>query len=123
MPDLRNWLQQVDDLGQLLKVNDAHWDLELATLAEIINDRSKTRPAIVFDKIKGYPDGYRVAVNLLSSVQRLALTMGMDPSISEFEFVERWRKQVKSIRPLEPTNVKDAPLFENIHKGSDIDLF
>ena len=123
MPDLRSWLQEVDELGQLITVNDAHWDLELAILAEIINDRSKTRPAIVFDKIRGYPKGYRVAVNLLSSVQRLALTMGMDPSISEFEFVQRWRRQVKSIRPLEPTKVKDAPLFENVQKGGEVDLF
>ncbi|HKX50900.1 MAG TPA: UbiD family decarboxylase, partial [Candidatus Binatia bacterium] len=78
MADLRTWLDEVDKLDQLMTVNDAHWDLELSTLTEIINERSKIRPAIVFNRIKGYPDGYRVAVNLLSSLQRLALTMGMD---------------------------------------------
>ena len=111
MADLRTWLDEVDKLGQLMDVKDAHWDLELSTLTEIINERSKIRPAIVFDKIKGYPDGYRVAVNLLSSLQRLALTMGMDPGISEFDFVQQWRRQVKSIQPIEPRQVKHAPLF------------
>ena len=122
MADLRTWFDEVDKLGQLITVNDANWDLELSTLTEIINERSKIRPAIVFNKIKGYPDGYRVAVNLLSSLQRLALTMGMDPGISEFDFVQQWRRQVKSIEPIEPRKVKHAPLFENVQKAGDIDL-
>ena len=110
-------------LGQLMSVNNAHWNLELSTLTELINERSKTRPAIVYDNIKEYPTGYRVAVNLLSSLQRLALTMGIDPKLGPFDFVQRWRQQVKKIQPIEPRMVKTAPLFENVHKGADIDLF
>ena len=123
MADLRTWLDEVNKLGQLMNVNDAHWNLELSTLTELINERSKTRPAIVFDKIKEYPAGHRVAVNLLSSLQRLALTMGMDPNLAPFDFVQQWRKRVKSIQPIEPRLVKSAPLFENVQKGADIDLF
>jgi 4-hydroxy-3-polyprenylbenzoate decarboxylase len=123
MPDLRTWLDDVEKLGQLMSVNNAHWNLELSTLTELINERSKTRPAIVYDNIKEYPTGYRVAVNLLSSLQRLALTMGIDPKLGPFDFVQRWRQQVKKIQPIEPRMVKTAPLFENVHKGTDIDLF
>ena len=98
------------------------WDLELSTLTEIINEQTKQRPALLFDQIKGYPAGYRVAANLLSSVNRLALTMGMEPRLSEFEFVQRWRRQVKTIAPIEPQEVKNSPLFQNVLKGGDIDL-
>ena len=77
MPDLRTWLGEVEKLGQLMTVENVHWDLELSTLTEIINERSKTRPAVIFDRIKEYPHGYRVAANLVSSVERLALTLGM----------------------------------------------
>jgi 4-hydroxy-3-polyprenylbenzoate decarboxylase len=122
MSDLRTWLDDVDRLGQLVKVNGVDWDLELSTLTEIINERAKNRPALLFDKIKGYPEGYRVAANLLSSVNRLALTMGMEPQLNEFEFVQRWRRQVKTIEPVEPQIVKDCPLFENVLKGNEIDL-
>ena len=122
MPDLRTWLDEVNKLGQLTTVNDAHWNLELSTLTELINERSNTRPAILFDHIKEYPAGYRVAVNLLSSLQRLALTMGIDPKLGPFDFVQRWRQQVKKIQPIEPRKVKSAPLFENVQKGADIDL-
>jgi len=123
MADLRTWLDEVNNLGQLMTVDNAHWNLELSALTELINERSKTRPAIVFDKIKDYPAGHRVAVNLLSSLQRLALTMGMDPKLAPFDFVQQWRKQVKSIQPVEPRLVKTSPLFENVQKGADIDLF
>ncbi|HYJ17272.1 MAG TPA: UbiD family decarboxylase [Candidatus Limnocylindria bacterium] len=123
MADLRTWLDEVNKLGQLMTVNDAHWNLELSALTELINERSKTRPAIVFDKIKEYPAGHRVAVNLLSSLQRLALTLGMDPNLAPFDFVQQWRKRVKSIQAVEPRLVKSAPLFENVQKGADIDLF
>jgi 4-hydroxy-3-polyprenylbenzoate decarboxylase len=107
----------------LTTVNNAHWNLELSTLTELINERSKTRPAIVFDNIKEYPAGYRVAVNLLSSLQRLALTLGIDPKLGPFDFVQRWRQQVKKIQPIEPRKVKNAPLFDNVQEGADIDLF
>ena len=123
MPDLRTWLDDVDKLGQLMTVNNAHWKLELSTLTELINERSKTRPAIVFDNIKEYPARHRVAVNLLSSLQRLALTLGIDPKLGPFDFVQRWRQQVKKIQPIEPRKVKTAPVFENVQKGANIDLF
>jgi 4-hydroxy-3-polyprenylbenzoate decarboxylase len=122
MTDLRAWLDDVDRLGQLLKVHGVDWDLELSTLTEIINERAKNRPALLFNKITGFPAGRRVAANLLSSVNRLALTMGMDPDLSPFEFVQRWRRLVKSIKPIEPQTIRDAPLFENTLQGDDIDL-
>ena len=122
MPDLRTWLSDVDNLGQLMTVENVHWDLELSTLTEIINERSKTRPAILFDSIKDYPQGYRVAANLVSSTGRLALTLGMDSGLSDIEFIQSWRRQVKKISPLAAETVPTAPLFENVQKGKDIDV-
>ncbi|HTN71905.1 MAG TPA: UbiD family decarboxylase [Methylomirabilota bacterium] len=122
MPDLRTWLDDVDKIGQLMTVDGVHWDMELSALIEIINERSKNRPALLFDCIKDYPAGRRVAANLVSSVDRLALTVGMEPRLSEFEFVERWRRQIREIRPIEPAKIKDSAVFENVVKGHDIDL-
>jgi 4-hydroxy-3-polyprenylbenzoate decarboxylase len=122
MADLRTWLDDVDKIGQLVRVEGVDWDLELSTLTEIINERAKSRPALLFGKIKGYPEHYGVAVNLLSSVQRLALTVGMEPNLREFDFVERWRRHVKTIQPIEPEKIQDCPLFENVREGRDVDL-
>ena len=122
MPDLRTWLDDVNKIGQLMTVENVHWDLELSTLTEIINERSKTRPAIVFDRIKDYPQGYRVAANLVSSVGRLAVTLGMKPALSDMDFVQAWRQQVKKITPLAAQTVSSGALFENTQKGKDINL-
>ena len=45
MADLRTWLEEVKHLGRLMTVDNVEWDLELSTLTEIINERSKNRPA------------------------------------------------------------------------------
>ena len=108
MPDLRTWLGEVEKIGQLMTVENVHWDLELSTLTEIINERSKTRPAIIFDRIKDYPQGRRVAVNLVSSVDRLAMTLGMKPGLSDMDFVQAWRQQVKKIVPVEARMVSSG---------------
>jgi len=126
MLDLRAWLGQVDKLSQLEKIDGVNWDLELSVLAELLNEKfgeqGKPRPALLFDRIVGYPEGRRVAANLVTSSGRLALTMGMDPRLSDFEFIQQWRHQVKEIRPMEPESVQNGSLFENSMTGSDIDL-
>ena len=109
MPDLRTWLNEVDKLGQLMTVDNVHWDLELSTLTEIINERSKTRPAILFDRIRDYPQGYRVAANLVSSTERLALTLGMKAGLSDIDFIQAWRRQVKTIAPVTAETVATGP--------------
>ncbi len=122
MPDLRTWLEEVRKIGQLMTVENVHWDLELSTLAEIINERSKTRPAIMFDHIKDYPQGYRIAANLVSSVGRLALTLGMKAGLSDMDFVQAWREQVKKITPIPAETLRTGSLFENVKQGKDIDV-
>src|SRR5439155_23578473 len=100
MPDLRTWLRDVDKLGQLMIVENAHWDLELSTLTEIINERSRTRPAIVFYRIKDYPQGYLVAAYLVSFFERFAVTPGMKTGLSDMDFVQACREQVNKITPI-----------------------
>src|ERR1043166_9626256 len=123
MADLRTWLEEVDKLGQLMRIENVGWDLERSTLTEIINERSKTRPAILFDRIKDYPQGYRVAANLVSSVGRLALTLGMKAGMSDMDFVQAWRQQVKKITPIPAKTVSTGPLFENVKEGKEINVF
>ena len=58
--DLRDWLEIVDSIGELKKVDGVDWNLEMGTLAEIFARESKSgvTPAVLFDNVPGYPKGY-----------------------------------------------------------------
>ena len=89
---LRSWLQQADELGELRTIEGADWDLEIGGVADIVTEKGSS-PAVLFDSIKGYPQGYRVLVNSLGSTRRLGLSLGMPQSLSAMEFVAEWRNR------------------------------
>ena len=51
---LRGWLEQVEKMGELKKVDGAHWDVEMGSLTQMLTETSRgTAPAILFDKVPG----------------------------------------------------------------------
>jgi 3-polyprenyl-4-hydroxybenzoate decarboxylase len=55
MEDLRDWLKEVDTLGQLQRVDGADADLEIGVITELNGQRRG--PALLFDEIPGFPKG------------------------------------------------------------------
>jgi len=49
--DLRDWIQKVDELGELRRVDGADWYLEMGAITEVYA-RNEPYPAILFDKVK-----------------------------------------------------------------------
>jgi len=45
--DLRDWLEIVDSIGELKKVDGVDWNLEMGTLAEIFARQSKSVPTLI----------------------------------------------------------------------------
>src|ERR1041384_2295083 len=121
--DLRQWLNIVDGFGELEGIEGADWNLEVGTLAELIyRERSGVNPALLFDKVKGYPKGYRLLVGQNSSPRRLALTLNLPADGDAIALVDRFRKRLSSLTPIPPRLVKDGPILENRLTGDDIDL-
>ena len=120
--DLREWLKQVDDFGELRTVEGADWDLEIGAITEMARKESKTAPCIVFDSVKGYPKGHRLAVGLLNSIKRVALTTNMPLDLPPMEFVRTWRQRIKDMKPVPPNVVKDGAFMENVWEEKDVDL-
>ncbi|MEE9568550.1 MAG: hypothetical protein V3W37_04115, partial [Candidatus Binatia bacterium] len=49
---LRDWVEQVEGMGELLKIDGAHWDKEMGVMTQMLTENSKGRaPAILFDEI------------------------------------------------------------------------
>src|ERR1043166_6223120 len=120
--DLRDWLKQVDGFGELKTVEGADWDLEIGAITEMARKESKVPPCIVFDDIKDYPKGRRLAVGLPNSMKRVALTTDMPVDLPPMEFVKTWRQRIKDMQPIPPRAVKDAPFFENVLEEKDLDV-
>lgn len=58
---LRGWLGEVQNIGELLHVNGAHWDVEMGSITQMLAESSdNSAPAILFDEIPGYPKGFRL---------------------------------------------------------------
>ena len=119
--DLRDWLQGVDDLGELKEVRGAHWDQEIGGLTAIF-ERQLGRPALLFDEIPGHEAGYRVLSNTLMSNRRIAYTFGADLDATGVDLVNHWRSIVADMPTTPVEFVDDGPVNENIQRGDDVNV-
>ena len=60
---LRDWLEQVEKIGELLKVNGAHWDREMGAITQMLTEGGKGKaPAILVRRSSGLPERLSDAV-------------------------------------------------------------
>lgn len=124
--DLR---QHLEDVRQVLPnemvVIDREMDpaFEINAILQKLGDQQK-HPACLFTNVrslKGQP-GNRVLSNLLSSRRRLALALGMDPSLHRMELpIEVDRRLRHPIRPVVIPR-SEAPVAESVQVGDAADL-
>lgn len=123
--DLREWLERVEALGELKRIAGADWNLETSGISDLMYLEGKNpTPALLFDEIKDYPMGYRELFGTLGSVRRIALTLGMRQDYSSLmDFVKAYREKTKDLNLIPPQRVDSGPVIENVHTGSDVDLY
>jgi len=119
--DLREFIAQVEDIGALRRISGADPRFEIGGITEVAAG-SATCPALLFDNIDGYSDGFRVFSNATTSPQRAALALGIDPSLRPIEALRRWREKRAILKPIAPVEVKDGPVLDNSRSGGDVDL-
>ena len=122
--DLREWLNKVEEMGELKVIREeVDWNEELAAITYMVA-KKKGSPALLFEKIKGYPPGFKVLTNILgSSLKRIALTLGLPMDISLLEMIERTKDIFKKKIPPVEVSKNEAPVNENILMGEDVNLY
>ncbi|MFP3209672.1 MAG: UbiD family decarboxylase [Nitrososphaeria archaeon] len=119
--DLREFLDTLQDMGELKVVDGVDWDLELGAIAELMAERKG--PALLFDGIRDYPRGYRVAANLITaSKRRLRIALGYSDDVSDAEVIRRWKDIYENYRPVSPVEVSDGPVMENVMEGDKVNM-
>jgi UbiD family decarboxylase len=122
--DLRIWLDEIRELGELVELPGVSAELEIGALTDL---NAKNRgPALLFTDIPGYEGQGRVLSCSLSRGARLASALRLDPKLDDQSLVRalqtkpvEWREHADSYPP---TVVSDGAVLEQVLSGNDIDL-
>ncbi len=118
--DVRQFIEALDKTGDVVRIRDeVDWELEAAAISRRAYERYG--PAVFFEKIKDYPEGYRIFNGSLGTYRRVAIALGLDPDtpVGAIQAEHERREQ----HPVKPRVLKDAPCKENVMLGDDIDLY
>ncbi len=119
---LRTFLAQSDALGEVRRIDDADWNLEINTLAEAVCEHMADPPLLLFDEIKGYSKGFRVMALPLASRRRIAALLGLPTDISKMELIRLASRHMRAAKPIAPITVPDGPVMQNRMLGNEVDV-
>lgn len=115
--DLREWIAFLENRNDLVR-NETEADLrgDVSACAKVIADTEG--PAILHEKIKGYP-GARVFSDGLTARRRQAWGFGVETPEQLFSYIP---EILNSREPVKPTVVPTGPCKEVVLKGGEVDL-
>lgn len=124
--DLREWLDRVEKIGELVQVNKSvDRDEEMSAISYLMAKQNPS-PAVLFDNIAGFeksPIGARSLWNILGpSIKRIALTLEEPADTPTVELIRRCKEKLKQRIVPREVQPAQAPVFENSLLGSQIDL-
>src|SRR5438132_911091 len=111
--DLRAWMGEVESINQLHRIQGVPWDKDMGGLVEMILERSKHSPALLFEKIPNAREDMQILCSQIDGIERLALAMGNDSKLGVTDFIQAWRRKGRTFEPVEPEYVKDGPILQN----------
>ena len=115
--DLRGYISLCEKEGELKRIKpEVDWNLEMSHIAKL--NEENAGPALLFEKVKGYPS--QVISIVCTTTSRLALIMGMPKNTSLVELMREWVKRTHNKIP--PKWVASGPCKENVLKGDQINL-
>lgn len=119
--DLREYIDRVGEFGELRLVEGANWDLEVGAIASMASLMDKP-PTVVFDRIQGYPGGYRIFCDNFGTLRRAAEVLYLQLG-TEMEMVHALRGRLSEFKRLPPIEVDSGPVQENILVGNQVDMY
>src|ERR1700737_2049854 len=120
--DLREFIELVDKLHALRRIEGADPYFEIGGITEVAAGLPRGA-ALLFDEIKGYARGFRIFTNAVTSAQRAALALGLDPGLRPLDALKAWMEKRKSLRPHAPVTVKHAPFLQKSQAEIDLSKF
>src|SRR5574341_2318910 len=120
--DFRGFVEEAKKISDYRLIEGADWDGEIGALVESTAELVPQPPMLLFDKVKGYPAGFRVCSLPYAAYNRVALALGLPTDKPKLELLRLAARKLKSARPIPPKEVSSSPLFENKLTGNDVNL-
>ncbi|MDP6179680.1 MAG: UbiD family decarboxylase [Desulfatiglandales bacterium] len=119
---MRSFIEALEGSGDIVRVKkEVDWDLEVGAIGRRCYEMEG--PTVLFEKIKDYPEGFRIFNGFSGTYPRIAIALDLphDASISEIHHVYEEREK----NPLKPRVVErsQAECKENVLLGEDVDLY
>ncbi len=117
--DLREFIARLEKEGEAQRIEEeVDWNLEAGAMIRKSNEQGL--PAPFFQKVKDYPNGYKLFGEALGNHRRIAIAMDMNPNTPIKELIEEYLKRKQ--RPIKPVLVNEGSCKENIHLDDEVDL-
>ena len=120
--DFRSFIEEAKKISDYRLIEGADWDGEIGALVESTAELVPQPPMLLFDKVKGYPAGFRVCSLPYAAYKRVALALGLPTDKPKLEILRLAARKIQSSKPIPPREVSTSPLFENKLTGSDVNL-
>src|SRR3546814_3657482 len=114
-------IEAVEAAGEMQTIAGAETQEEIGGIVDIYQ-RQRGNKAVMFDEVPGYPRGFRVLSNILTSVPRINIALGLKPDASEMDLIHWWRDYMRDKPSFKPMEVNGGPLLENVSEGADVDI-
>ncbi len=121
--DLRDWIARIEAIGQLRRITEPVSRNEEMGAITYLAHQEIGAPALLFERIKESPRGYRALWNPIgSSVDRFALAIGEPAGLSVMRLIERCK--TKFGHPIAPAliDAEAAPANENLQADEKVDI-
>jgi 4-hydroxy-3-polyprenylbenzoate decarboxylase len=118
---MRDWLRMADAAGELRVLEGVDCEENIGRIAEMLH-HTDGAPAVLFDRIPGYPAGYRILVNAQGERSRLAISLGLPIDIGTWELMDEWERRMDGVTPIAHRMVGAGPITEHVLEGAEVDL-
>ena len=115
--DLRDWIAEIDRLGEIKRLQGMSWEREIGMVSTLLQ-RSDPAPCAVFEDIPGVAKGFRVLTNFFGA-KRANVTLGFPPGMNKVELSEAFLESLSESRqPADPAqDRRDRPDLRERHSG------
>lgn len=130
--NIRDLIADCEKQGELVHITEeVDWNLEAGAITRRAvqvggahrSVKEGGQPAMLFEKIKGYPKGFRILGNMGANKKRAAITFG-HPDPDKATWRDLQELCIKGYdHPIKPVIVKDGPCKENKAFGDQCNLY